>query len=57
MLTGSFPPSPLLTRWAILPSRIKNLTGEKEVTVRRKLVEKALKALTTEVEDQTVFED
>ena len=25
--------------------------------LRRKLVEKALKALTTEVEDQTVFED
>jgi len=33
------------------------LTKEQEKAVRRKLVEKALKALATEVDKQTVFED
>jgi glycine reductase len=33
------------------------LSLEEEKALRRKLVEKALKALTTEVSDQTVFED
>ena len=33
------------------------LPHDEEKALRRKLVEKALKALTTEVEDQTVFED
>ena len=33
------------------------LDMEEERKIRRKLVEKALKALTTEVEEQTVFED
>jgi len=32
------------------------LTLEEEKAIRRKLVGKALKALTTEVEDQTIFE-
>lgn len=32
------------------------LTLEEEKAIRRKLVDKALKALTTEVEDQTIFE-
>ena len=32
------------------------LTGEEEKEIRRKLVDKALGALTTEVTDQTVFE-
>ena len=32
------------------------LTLEEEKQIRRKLVGKALKALTTEVEDQTIFE-
>ena len=34
-----------------------SLLHDEEKALRRKLVEKALKALTTEVEDQTVFED
>ena len=34
-----------------------SLPHDEEKALRRKLVEKALKALTTEVEDQTVFED
>ncbi len=34
-----------------------NLELEEEKELRRKLVERALKALTTEVEEQTVFED
>lgn len=34
-----------------------NLNKEEEKGVRRKLVERALKALTVEVEEQTVFED
>ncbi len=34
-----------------------NLDAEGDKKVRRGLVEKALKALQTEVEDQTVFED
>jgi len=33
------------------------LTAEEEKELRRKLVEKALKALTTEITEQTVFED
>ena len=33
------------------------LDMEEEKKIRRKLVEKALNALTTEVEDQTVFEN
>ena len=33
------------------------LDAKEEFGLRRKLVEKALKALTTEVEEQTVFED
>ena len=33
------------------------LNHEEEKKLRRKLVEKALRALTTEVEDQTIFED
>ena len=33
------------------------LNYEEEKKLRRKLVEKALRALTTEVEDQTIFED
>ncbi len=33
------------------------LTKEEEKVLRRKLVEKALKALETEVDGQTVFED
>ena len=32
------------------------LTLEEEKTIRRKLVNRALEALTTEVEDQTIFE-
>ena len=32
------------------------LTLEEEKQIRRKLIGKALKALTTEVEDQTIFE-
>ena len=32
------------------------LTHEEEKVLRRKLVETALQALTTEVEDQTIFE-
>ena len=32
------------------------LTREEEKVIRRKLVERALEALTTEVEDQTIFE-
>lgn len=34
-----------------------SLTAEDEKALRRKLVEKALVALQTEVDDQTVFED
>jgi glycine reductase len=34
-----------------------SLDSEEEKKLRRKLVEKALKALETEVEEQTVFED
>ncbi len=34
-----------------------NVSAEEEKKIRRHLVDKALKALTTEVEDQTVFED
>ena len=34
-----------------------NLDIDEEKALRRKLVEKALAALQTEVEDQTVFED
>ncbi len=34
-----------------------NLEKDEEVALRRKIVEKALVALTTEVDDQTVFED
>lgn len=34
-----------------------SLSYDEEKALRRKLVEKALKALQTEVEDQTVFED
>jgi len=33
------------------------LTAEEEKELRRKLVEKALKALTTEITEQTVFEE
>lgn len=33
------------------------LPKEEEKVLRRKIVEKALKALTTEVSEQTVFED
>ncbi len=33
------------------------LTHEEEYELRKKLVSKALKALTTEVTDQTIFED
>jgi len=33
-----------------------SLPHEEEKAIRRKLVEKALRALTTEVEDQTIFE-
>jgi len=33
-----------------------NLEKDEEVALRTKLVEKALEALTTEVEDQTVFD-
>ena len=32
------------------------LTPEEEYAIRRKLVERALEALTIEVEDQTIFE-
>ncbi len=32
------------------------LSHEEEKAIRRKLVERALEALTTEVEDQTIFE-
>ena len=32
------------------------LSREEEKAIRRKLVERALEALTTEVEDQTIFE-
>lgn len=32
-------------------------TREEEYSIRKRLVEKSLKALETEVEDQTVFED
>ena len=32
------------------------LSMEEEKAIRRKLVERALEALTTEVEDQTIFE-
>ena len=32
------------------------LTMDEEKVIRRKLVERALEALTTEVEDQTIFE-
>ena len=32
------------------------LSPEEEKALRRKLVERALEALTTEVEDQTIFE-
>ena len=32
------------------------LTPDEEKTIRRKLLNTALKALTTEVEDQTIFE-
>jgi len=34
-----------------------NLNAEEEKGLRRKLVEKALNALTVEVDEQTVFED
>ncbi len=34
-----------------------NLERDEEVALRRKIVEKALTALSTEVEGQTVFED
>lgn len=34
-----------------------NLTMEEEYELRRKIVEKSLEALTTEVDGQTVFED
>lgn len=34
-----------------------NLDFEEEKSLRRKLVERALKALTTEVEEQTIFEE
>ncbi|EHM09788.1 selenoprotein B, glycine/betaine/sarcosine/D-proline reductase family [Thermanaerovibrio velox DSM 12556] len=34
-----------------------NRTREEELDIRRRLVEKALKALQTEVSDQTVFAD
>jgi len=34
-----------------------NLELEEEKALRRQLVERALKALSTEIEDQTVFED
>lgn len=34
-----------------------NLSKEDEKTLRRKLVERALKALETPVDDQTVFEE
>jgi glycine reductase len=42
-----------------IPHPLGNPAMEKkdEVTLRRKLVERALKALETEVTDQTVFED
>ena len=42
-----------------IPHPLGNPVMEKkdEVTLRRKLVERALKALETEVIDQTVFED
>ena len=33
------------------------LSPEEEKALRRRLVETALRALTTEVEDQTIFED
>ena len=33
------------------------LEADEEKSLRRKLVERALKGLTTEVEEQTVFED
>ncbi len=33
-----------------------NLEKDEEVALRRKIVEKALEALQTEIEDQTVFE-
>ena len=33
------------------------LDAKEEYSIRRKIVEKSLKALETEVEDQTVFED
>ena len=33
------------------------LTPEEEKALRRRLVETALRALSTEVEDQTIFED
>jgi glycine reductase complex component B subunit gamma len=34
-----------------------NLTMEEEYELRKKIVEKSLEALTTEVDGQTVFED
>ena len=34
-----------------------NLTMEEEKEIRRKLLKKAFHALTTEVSDQTIFED
>lgn len=34
-----------------------NLTMEEEFELRKKIVEKSLEALTTEVDGQTVFED
>lgn len=34
-----------------------NLTMEEEKAIRRKLLKTAFRALTTEVEDQTIFED
>ena len=41
-----------------LPHPLGNpaLTMDEEKAIRRKLVERALEALTTEVEDQTIFE-
>ena len=38
------------------PQRTPALSPEEEKALRRKLVERALEALTTEVEDQTIFE-
>ena len=41
-----------------IPHHLGNpaLSLEEEKAIRRKLVERALEALTTEVEDQTIFE-